>query len=132
MVTQNDYNLNLFNGDVGIVMKDDQDVLKVYFPTPDGSFRLISPFMLPQWELVYAMTVHKSQGSEFTEVLMILPDQPSPVVTRELIYTGITRAKEKVIIWGTDSQENDPPSLFESFVSKKVERHSGLKDLLGR
>ena len=87
--------MRLFNGDVGIVLPDPEagKELRVFFPAPDGSLRKFHPLRLPEHETVYAMTVHKSQGSEFDEVLFMLPDRPSPVLTRELIYTGMIRAK---------------------------------------
>jgi len=69
------------------------------------------------------MTVHKSQGSEFDKVLLILPDRESPVLTRELIYTGITRAKKSVEIWGNEN-------VFCAAVSRYIERTSGLRDAL--
>jgi exodeoxyribonuclease V alpha subunit len=69
------------------------------------------------------MTVHKSQGSEFNEILFLLPDRDSPVLTRELIYTGITRAREKVEVWGKEE-------VFCTAISKRIERTSGLRDAL--
>jgi exodeoxyribonuclease V alpha subunit len=78
---------------------------------------------LPDHETAYAMTVHKSQGSEFDRVLLVLPDMESPVLTRELIYTGITRAREAVEIWATQS-------IFRTAVSRRIERTSGLRDAL--
>jgi len=74
---------------------------------------------------VYAMTVHKSQGSEFDRVLLLLPGRDSPVLTRELIYTGITRAKESAVIWG-------PEDVFRNAVYRNIERTSGLRDALWR
>ncbi|MGK0290340.1 MAG: exodeoxyribonuclease V alpha subunit [bacterium] len=108
MVIRNNYQLNLYNGDVGIVLqaKDGNGklTLKVFFERADcdGGFYQVSTNRLPEWEHVYAMTVHKSQGSEFEEVLFVLPEQGSQVITKELIYTGITRAKKKVQVWGND------------------------------
>ncbi|MDY6954296.1 MAG: ATP-binding domain-containing protein, partial [Thermodesulfobacteriota bacterium] len=74
-------------------------------------------------ETVYAMTVHKSQGSEFDKLLLLLPDRDAPVLTRELLYTGITRAKEAVEIWATEA-------VFRTAVSRRIERTSGLRDAL--
>ena len=97
MVTRNDYNLGLMNGDIGITLKDTSGNLRVAFPADeDGSqnkIRWISPMRLPDVETAFAMTVHKSQGSEFDHVALLLPPIRSPVLTRELIYTAITRAK---------------------------------------
>ena len=125
MITVNDYNLKLFNGDVGIVFPDYDAGGKprVYFPTPDGGVRKISPLRLPAHETVYAMTIHKSQGSEFERVLLLLPAHDSEIMTRELIYTGITRAKDAVEIWGDEK-------VFVAAVARKIERKSGLKDAL--
>ena len=125
MVTKNDYNLRLFNGDVGITLAD-PDVdreLRVFFPSQEGSIRKFPPLRLPEHETVYAMTVHKSQGSEFNQILFILPDVLSPVLTRELIYTAITRAKRKVKVWGRDD-------VFQAAVSRRIFRTSGLRDAL--
>ena len=125
LVTVNDYSLKLFNGDVGIVFPDPEagGNLRAYFQLPDGGVRKVSPVRLPAHETVYAMTVHKSQGSEFDSVLMILPAHDSEVLTRELVYTGITRAKSGVELWGDET-------IFVPAVSRRVERKSGLKDAL--
>jgi exodeoxyribonuclease V alpha subunit len=125
MIRINDYNLTLFNGDVGITMPDPAagNDLRVFFPGSDATVRKFHPLRLPDHETVFAMTVHKSQGSEFDEVLLILPDQDSPVLTRELVYTAITRAKQRVQVWGTES-------IFHTAVSRRIRRMSGLRDLL--
>ncbi|MCX7099899.1 MAG: exodeoxyribonuclease V subunit alpha [Methylococcales bacterium] len=98
MVTRNDYNLGLMNGDIGIALKDADGKLKVAFPADDPladiKIRWVSPMRLPDVETAYAITVHKSQGSEFNHVALVLPETKSPVLSRELVYTGITRAKE--------------------------------------
>lgn len=98
MITRNDYNLGLMNGDIGIALKDHTGKLRIAFPSDDPlsevQIRWISPMRLPDVETAFAITVHKSQGSEFNHVALVLPEHPSPVITRELIYTGITRAKE--------------------------------------
>ncbi len=93
MVTSNDYGLGLMNGDIGIALKDQNNKLRVAFPAGDQQIHWVSPLRLPNVETAYAMTVHKSQGSEFSHVVLVLPDQINQVLTRELIYTGITRAK---------------------------------------
>jgi exodeoxyribonuclease V alpha subunit len=125
MITQNDYNLQLFNGDVGIMLPDPDShyQLRVCFINDAGEIRKIVPTMLPAYEIVYAMTVHKSQGSEFDNVLLILPDRDAPVLTRELLYTAITRARHKVEIWG----QRD---VFRSAVGKQTLRESGLHEML--
>jgi exodeoxyribonuclease V alpha subunit len=95
MITRNDYNLGLMNGDIGIALYDFNGKLRVAFPDTgdENAIRWISPMRLPDVETAFAMTVHKSQGSEFNHVALILPETLSPVLTRELVYTGITRAK---------------------------------------
>lgn len=125
MVTQNDYQMELFNGDIGIILPDVSagSALRVYFPTPDGGLRKILPARLPAHETVYAMTVHKSQGSEFERLLLLLPDRDSQVLTRELIYTGLTRAMEHVEVWGREE-------VFLKAVARRIQRQSGLRDAL--
>ena len=108
MITRNDYNLGLMNGDIGITLKDSNDKLRVAFPSDESGdevkIRWISPMRLPDVETAFAMTVHKSQGSEFNHVAMVLPETRSQVLTRELVYTGITRAKENFTL--LESQKN--------------------------
>ena len=96
MVTRNDANLKLMNGDVGLCLPT-ANGLRVAF-VQAGQIRWVLPSRLDAVETVWAMTVHKSQGSEFAQVLLVLPDSPSPVLTRELIYTGITRAKKRLTL----------------------------------
>jgi exodeoxyribonuclease V alpha subunit len=125
MITANDYSLRLFNGDVGIIMSDGsgENALRAYFPAPDGGVRSFLPLRLPPHETAFAMTVHKSQGSEFDRVLMVLPDRDLPVVTRELVYTGITRARREVELWGNADG-------FVAGVARCITRRSGLRELL--
>ena len=125
MITVNDYNLKLFNGDIGIVLPDPESDgnPRVFFPSPDGGVRKVSPVRLPAHDTVFAMTIHKSQGSGFNRLLMLLPGNDSEALTRELIYTGLTRAKSVVEIWGDEE-------VFRSAVSRRVERTSGLREAL--
>jgi len=125
MITRNDYNLRLFNGDVGMTLPDPKlgNELRVFFPAPDGSMRTFPPLRLPDHETIYAMTVHKSQGSEFDQVFFLMPDRSVPVLTRELVYTAITRAKEKVEVWGKED-------VFKGAISRRIERISGLRKAL--
>ena len=125
LITRNDYNLHLYNGDLGIAWPDPTAAgsLRVYFEGPNGTLRNFHPQRLPEHETVFAMTVHKSQGSEFDCVHLLLPDRDSPVVTRELIYTGITRARSQVTVWGR-------PDVLLQGVSKTIERRSGLRQAL--
>ncbi|SHO58455.1 exodeoxyribonuclease V subunit alpha [Vibrio quintilis] len=122
MVTKNDHYLGIYNGDIGICLQtieSGKDVYKVYFEQFDGSVKGVIPSRLPEHETAYAMTIHKSQGSEFDFTLMILPPEFSPVLTRELIYTGITRAKNKLSIY-TD------PAVFRRAIRTRTKRLSGL------
>ncbi len=122
MVTRNDHVLRLYNGDVGLVVPDPDDGSRtaVAFPSADVGERRVSPARLPAHETVYAMTVHKSQGSEFDRVLLLLPPEPSRVVTRELLYTAITRARSRVEVWGAEG-------VVRAGVAARVERSSGLR-----
>jgi exodeoxyribonuclease V alpha subunit len=130
LMTRNDYGLGLMNGDIGIALKLPEregpdvgkPVLRVAFPRNDGQggVRFVLPSRLNDVETVYAMTVHKSQGSEFAHTALILPDALNPVLTKELIYTGITRAKH----WFTLIEPR--AGVFEEAVQRKVKRLSGL------
>jgi exodeoxyribonuclease V alpha subunit len=125
MVTTNEYSLKLFNGDVGIALDDSQSDsgLSVYFPANVGEARKFSPHRLPAHETVFAMTVHKSQGSEFENVLLIMPPFGNQILTREIIYTGLTRARTTVVVWCSDE-------IFLSSCEKKIQRRSGLRQAL--
>lgn len=126
LIIRNDYRLNLFNGDLGITFAegfDDRQRLSVYFPSPDGGIRQFSINQLPAFETAFAMTVHKSQGSEFNQVILVLPQRDNPLLTRELLYTGATRARKKLLIWGREE-------VFRTAVRRKIIRHSGLRDAL--
>ena len=121
MVLRNDYVLKLFNGDIGIVLPDDDGDLIVHFPDADGTFRAIAPARLPEHDTAFATTVHKAQGSEFDAVMLMLPSQVSRVVTRELLYTGVTRARGCVVL-ASDSE------VLAQGVLSRTSRHSGLID----
>lgn len=124
LITANDYDLRLFNGDIGMVLKEPvTGRLRTFFVDPDGSQRNFSPARLVQQQTVFAMSVHKSQGSEFDEVAVILPEQPSRVLTRELLYTAVTRAKKKVVIHGN-------VEVVRRCIGLRVERESGLRQAL--
>lgn len=128
LVTTNDYGLGLMNGDIGITLEqphpDDHNgrLLRVAFPAGDGSghIKWVLPSRLKAVETVFAMTVHKSQGSEFDHTALVLPDAPNPILTRELIYTGITRARHWLtLVEPGRGQLNDA-------VKRRVVRVSGL------
>ena len=120
MVTRNDYALELMNGDVGICLPGADGVLRVAFPSLGGNVRWIVPSRLDAVETVFAMTVHKSQGSEFHHVLLVVPAHDSPVLTRELVYTGLTRAKENLTLWVPR------PEVLLQACSRRVLRSGGL------
>jgi exodeoxyribonuclease V alpha subunit len=125
MLSRNDYQLNLYNGETGIVLPHPQHKHELAVAFQDGSdeTRWISPSRLPYCETVYAVTVHKSQGSEFQEVVLQLPEQRSPVLCRELVYTAITRSKQRFTLVGEDA-------IFDAAVKHSMRRSSGLPDLL--
>ncbi len=125
MVTRNDYAMQLYNGDIGICLADPEDGgrLKVWFEQPEGGLRCCSPLRLQDIETVYAMTIHKSQGSEFAEVLMLLPETMHQVLNRQLVYTAVTRAKKKVRV----AAEHD---ILVETISRNYARSSGLAALL--
>ncbi|MDI6688433.1 MAG: exodeoxyribonuclease V subunit alpha [Desulfobacterales bacterium] len=119
MITQNDYSKKLFNGDVGVIIKSVDGNYRVFFKR-FGSYIFFDMDLLSKWELGFAVTVHKSQGTEFDDVLLVLPDNESHrLLTREIIYTGITRAKKRVILYGIEP-------AFKSALQRKIERESGL------
>jgi exodeoxyribonuclease V alpha subunit len=121
LVLDNDYVLRLFNGDIGIALPDANGVLLVHFPdaTAPGGFRAIAPVRLPRHETAFAMTIHKSQGSEFDGILVMLPQQRSRVLTRELLYTAITRAKRQVTLVADEA-------VLAQAIATPTTRHSGL------
>ena len=122
MVTRNDYALGLMNGDIGICLADAQGALRVAFADSQQAegVRWVACTRLDQVETVFAMTVHKSQGSEFNHVLLVLPAQSSPVLTRELVYTGITRAKQRLTLWAPQ------PQVLLQACARRVWRSGGL------
>ncbi|MCD8547415.1 MAG: ATP-binding domain-containing protein [Aeromonadaceae bacterium] len=122
MITQNDHGLGLYNGDIGLTAFDGQR-LRVWFQLPDGRVHGFLPSRLPPHESALAMTVHKSQGSEFDHSLLVLPDAPLPVLTRELLYTGITRARRRLSLFA-------PRPLLMQTLSRLTERASGLPQAL--
>ncbi len=125
LVLRNDYGLRLFNGDIGLLLHDPEagGDLRAFFIGQDGALRRLLPARLPEHETAWAITVHKSQGSEFNRVLLIVPDRDSPLLTRELLYTGVTRARETAEIWSDEA-------TLRAAISRRTERHSGLRDAL--
>lgn len=128
IILQNDYGTGLMNGDIGICLAVEQEgksELRVAFLQPDGSsgsaVRWFLPGRLPPLETAFALTVHKSQGSEFSHAILLLPPTDSPVLTRELIYTAITRAKQQFSLYLTDWQ------VLSDAVQRRIIRHGGLR-----
>lgn len=120
MVTSNDYELGLFNGDVGLAVQID-DEIRITFGY-DGSteqIRWFSPAQLTNIETSWVLTVHKSQGSEYEKVDLIIPDETSPVLSRELAYTALTRSRNRFELWGTEK-------IWKEMIKQKVDRKSGL------
>ncbi|WP_020565679.1 exodeoxyribonuclease V subunit alpha [Methylosarcina fibrata] len=125
IITQNNPALHLYNGDTGICMadKDQGGKLMVFFQSADGAVRKYLPSRITHCQTVFAMTIHKSQGSEFEEVLIVLPAEINPVLTKELVYTAITRAKKTVKVLSGES-------VFRTAVKQRVNRITGLIDAL--
>jgi exodeoxyribonuclease V alpha subunit len=124
LITRNDYSLDLYNGDVGIALPDPAgDGVRVVFQRPDGTLKSCLPNRLPPCETAYAMTIHKSQGSEFDDVLVVLPEKENPIVSRELVYTALTRARKQVLVSASEE-------IFRLALERKIRRYSNLKDRL--
>ena len=122
MVTSNNAELGLFNGDIGIIRKDENGVPRAWFQSGEGEIKSVLPGYISNAETVFAMTIHKSQGSEFNKVLVILPKgEDSKILTRELLYTAVTRARENVIVQGSEA-------LILKTAAAFVERGSGIID----
>ncbi|NDG42034.1 MAG: exodeoxyribonuclease V subunit alpha, partial [Betaproteobacteria bacterium] len=113
----------LFNGDIGISLPNEQGELMVYFADAMGGLRAVAPVRLPVHQTAFAMTVHKSQGSEFDEVLVLLPSQRSRVVSRELLYTAVTRARHRVSICAS-------AEVVTAAIQSPTSRQAGLLDRL--
>ena len=120
IVTMNTRSLNLFNGDVGVTVKTPKRGVCVLFPR--GEEVVCCPVSkLPEHELAYALTVHKSQGSEYENVLVVLPDDVNhPLLNRQLVYTGITRAKKRAVILGTDA-------ALKRAIATRIDRDTGIE-----
>ena len=119
MIRKNHYGLQLFNGDTGIVWPDEEGRLQAWFQRPEGGLWPVALSMLPAHDTAYAVTVHQAQGSEFAEVLFLLPLQDNRILSRELVYTGLTRARCKLTL-------ADPASLLAGAVRRRAVRYSGL------
>ena len=122
MLTANDRGLGVSNGDIGVVARMEDGRLRVVIRT-GNEVKLFAPTRLSGIETVYAMTVHKSQGSEARAVTVVLPPEDSALLTRELFYTAVTRAKEKVTVVGTEA-------ALRAAIGRQVQRASGLAERL--
>jgi len=125
LIRANNYQLRLFNGDVGLILRDAEagGELRAFFVDAAGALRRVLPARLPSHETSFAMTVHKSQGSEFERVLLVLPDRDTPVATRELLYTGLTRARRAVELWADEA-------VLRTAIARRTVRSSGLRESL--
>jgi len=125
IVGGNDYRLGLFNGDIGVALRSGAGgALEVWFRNADGSQRALPPLVLGACEPAYALTVHKAQGSEFDEVTVVLPERVARVLTRELVYTAVTRARKKVELWTN-------ADVLAQALARNTQRWSGLADAIG-
>jgi hypothetical protein len=123
MVTENSYELGVMNGDIGLTAWLDGRFVVVFPGRQAGRVVMLSPAQLPAHETAFAMTVHKSQGSEFQHAVLVLPSRESPILTRELVYTGLTRARRRVTVCGD-------LDVFEAALTREVRRASALDRLL--
>lgn len=119
MVRRNDYRVELFNGDIGIALADSTGALQLCFATGPAQYRRVPTAQMPEHVSAFALTVHAAQGSQFEETLVVLPGQPSRVLTRELLYTALTRSTRRVIVAGSRL-------VIETAIRTPTRRHSGL------
>lgn len=126
MIGSNDYAQGLFNGDIGVALPSGENgVLEVWFRSADGSTRALPPALLPAHQGAFALTVHKAQGSEFDDVLIVLPPSDARVLTRELLYTAVTRARKKVELWTSGE-------ILVTTIARSTHRWSGIADVLNK
>ncbi len=124
MVNSNDYKKGLFNGDTGVAVEKSGKTT-VFFKGLDNKLKQYRYSDLPSHDTAFAITIHKSQGSEFDSVMMVIPDRFSPVVTHQLLYTGVTRARKKVILIGN-------LDIMKAAIRMNTKRHSGIQECLGK
>ncbi len=122
MVNTNDYGKGLFNGDTGVALEKKGEVT-AFFKNLDNRIKPYRYSDLPSHDTAFAITIHKSQGSEFNTVLMVIPNRFSPVVTKQLLYTGVTRARKKVILFGD-------LDVLKAAIRMNVKRYSGIEESL--
>ena len=125
MISSNDPRQGLFNGDIGIALPSGPlGAFEVWFRDADGGMLRLAPALLPAHRGAFALTVHKAQGAEFDEVLVVLPAHDARVLSRELLYTAVTRARKKVELWTS-------PQILETTIARTTRRWSGLAEKLG-
>ena len=141
MVTRNSYHQQLFNGDVGVLVQGDESEAGGVFglfedsSAEAGGYRRVPAALIPAPQACYAITIHKSQGSEFHRVLVVLPERPSPILTRELLYTAVTRVSDEVdAATGARSPGTlhlvGSEAVIRAAVAQRIRRTSGLSDAL--
>lgn len=123
MVTANDYRLGVFNGDVGVVTDTSPTGALVAFDSASSGIRQLAIHRLPAYEPVFAMSIHKSQGSQFDQVIVVLPDRDTPLLTRELVYTAVTRGRRRIDVVATGD-------IITEALTRRVQRSSGLAERL--
>ncbi|WP_159714382.1 exodeoxyribonuclease V subunit alpha [Blochmannia endosymbiont of Camponotus nipponensis] len=121
VILRNKPSLGLCNGDVGVLLLNNQNKLSAYFLLPHNNIKIIQIYQLPEYETCFAMTIHKAQGSEFQHIAIILPNKHSPVLTRELLYTAVTRARQCLFLYATNH-------IIIRSITLVTQRHSGLYD----
>ena len=121
LIEQNSYELGVYNGD--FAMRIDETPAIAIVQSEDEGFRQLAEARLPLYSEAFALSVHKSQGSEFEEVLIVLPEQDVPLLSRELFYTAFSRARSKVRVVG-------PPAVLRAAMTRRAQRHSGLVDAI--
>lgn len=123
IATSNNYDLEVYNGDIGLVRVVEGRLMVAFAGSEPGVVRWIAPAQLKSVSSAWALTVHKSQGSEYDEVIFVLPDRWTPVLSRELVYTALTRARGRFSVWGSRD-------IWNKSLASRVERYSGLADRL--
>lgn len=122
LIQHNAHDLRLYNGDTGMLWPDENAVLRAWFAA-EGGLRPFPPAALPAWQPAWAITVHKAQGAEFDDVMLVLPEGDSPLLTRELLYTAVTRARKRLVLVAG-------PEVLERSAVRQLQRYSALGDLL--
>ena len=125
LVTENSYRLSLYNGDIGMLWPGQDGAIRAHFSGADSGLRVLAVPRLPACETAFVMSVHKSQGSEFDAVACVLPNANSPLLTREMLYTAVSRARKRVALFATRA-------AIAAAAGRRVARSSGLARLVWR